>query len=357
MKPYIKELMYYLFAGLMIWYCIILISDGIRIKESISLSVDRCMNIIIPSLFAFMAASGIIVSSGIYAVISRPFAVLSKYLIGLPMELFSVFIISNAAGYPVGAKLICDLYDERRIDKHTAETMLCFCYGAGPAFLSSAVGLALFASVRIGMIIFASCALSNLVIASVMCHITKLRVRKTSINKSFHPQMITDQILLAEKSLFGICAMIVFFSTVMAVLDHYSIISTAAKSIGISGSESYLRCLIEISELTKLTNAAFSHLPVISGLCSFGGVCVILQVAVLVKNRFSMRLFLITRPIAAALSVLNCFWLCKFLLPDSVEAFAGGQHIFVKVNNFVPSVCLILMIFLLKIKKRVAFSN
>ena len=357
MKSYIKELMYYIFAGLMLWYCIIIISDGVRIKEAMISAVENCMNVIIPSLFAFMAASGIIVSSGAYVVLSKPFALISKYVLSMPAELFSVFLISNIAGYPVGAKLLCDLCDKGRIDKKTAGTMQCFCYASGPAFVSSVVGLALYGSVKIGMVVFLSCALSNTILAAVMCRLFPLKVNGTGKKRSFSPDVLTDPVLSAGRSLFGICALIVFFSSVTAVLDHYRVLENVSSQLGIQGGDAILRCLLEISNLSRLSKAPYALLPVLSGICSFGGVCVILQVFSLTKDRFSLKLFLLTRPIAAALSVVNSLWISRLMLPDEVAASAGQQQIFVKVNNFVPSVCLILMIFLLKIKKRVAFSE
>lgn len=357
MKSYIKELFYYILTGLMLWYCIIIISDGVRIKEAVISAAEMCMNVIIPSLFAFMAASGIIVSSGAYALLSKPFALLSKYVFAMPAELFCIFLISNIAGYPVGAKMLCDLYDNGRIDKRTAETMQCFCFASGPAFVGSAVGLALYGSVKIGMIVFLSCTLTNAALAAVICRIVRPKVTETKAKSRFSPQVITDSVLSAGKSLFGICVLIIFFSSLTAVLDHYHILETAASQLGIPNGETVLRSLLEVSNLSRLPKMPYSFIPVLSGICSFGGVCVLLQLASLTAGRYSLKLFLLTRPVASALCVINSFWLSRLMLPRSMEAIAAQQQIFVKVNNFVPSVCLILMIFLLKIKKRVAFSK
>lgn len=357
MKQYLKELIYYIMAGFMMWYCIILISDAENVKNYITPAIDRCMNVIIPSLFAFMAVSGIIVSSGAYIKLSKPFGLFSKFALAMPTELFSIFLISNVAGYPVGAKLIIGLYDKGSIDKKTAQIMQCFCFGAGPAFISSAVGLALFGSVRIGTIVFISCALSNLMIAAVMCRIYKLGVKAQDNRVTFSSQILTDSVLSAARSLFGICALIIFFSTVTSVVDHYGAVELIASHLKIPAAEQIIRSLLEISNITGISNAPYAYIPIIAAICSLGGICVILQLFAMVGGRYGLKSFLLTRLIAAALSFINCFWLCRLMLPESLTAFASDQQVFVKVNNFVPSVCLILMIFLLKIKKRVAFSK
>lgn len=54
LKRLAKELCVYILAGVAIWFCIITISGGESVKLGISEAVDRCMNIIIPSLFVFM---------------------------------------------------------------------------------------------------------------------------------------------------------------------------------------------------------------------------------------------------------------------------------------------------------------
>ncbi len=355
MKAYLKELLYYILTGIMLWYCIILISDAQNVKQGIVESVNVCMNVIIPSLFAFMAASGLIVSSGAYVILSKPFYILSKHLIKMPWELFGIFLISNFAGYPIGAKLLCDLYDKKKIDSKTAKTMICFCFGAGPGFIGSGIGLAVFGSIRVGMIIFISCALSNLMLAAVMCRIFKPKIEKEDTHLRFDSQILTDSVLSAGRSLLIVCVFIVFFSTVMSVLDHYGIIGQLGSIFTIPNSETFVRAFLEISNITRVSNNSFEILPLAAVMCSFGGICVILQVKALTGKRFDLKPFLLTRPICCALSAINTLWISRLMLPDSLEAFASDSHIFVKVNNFVPSVCLILMIFLLKIKKRVAF--
>ena len=357
MKKYLKELFYYLLAGLIIWYCMILITDGVHIKQSIISSIEMCMNIIIPSLFAFMAVSGIVVSSGLYRLLSKPFSLFSRYILGMPSSLFSIFLISNIAGYPIGAKLLSDMYDKRCIDVTTAQVMQCCCFGAGPAFLCYVVGLELYGSTTIGLIIFLSCAISNAIIAAVVCRIADLKVTSEKSGIHFSSEIITDSVLSAGKSLVGVCTLIVFFSTFLSALDHYGLLGMISHRVGIKGADRFLRAMLDISNLSGLQSPSYAAIPVIAGVCSFGGICVFMQIKTLTANRYSLKYFLLTRPFACILSYANCLWLKKIMLPESMQAFAESERTFVKMNNFVPSVCLILMIFLLKIKKRVAFSK
>ena len=93
LKRLAKELCVYILAGVVIWFCIITISGGESVKLGISEAVDRCMNIIIPSLFVFMALSQILVSSGLYYCVSMPFYPISRFIMGIPPQLFFVFFL------------------------------------------------------------------------------------------------------------------------------------------------------------------------------------------------------------------------------------------------------------------------
>lgn len=108
---------------------------GEGVKLGISEAVDRCMNIIIPSLFVFMALSQILVSSGLYYCVSMPFYPISRFIMGIPPQLFFVFLLGNTAGYPVGVKLLSDLCQRKIISQRTAKIMSCFCCCGGLLFI------------------------------------------------------------------------------------------------------------------------------------------------------------------------------------------------------------------------------
>lgn len=53
---------------------------------------------------------------------------------------FAVFLLSQFAGYPVGAGMLCTLVKQHCITKKDGEKLLCVCYGGGPAFFVGIVG-------------------------------------------------------------------------------------------------------------------------------------------------------------------------------------------------------------------------
>jgi hypothetical protein len=89
---------------------------------------------------------------------------------------------------------------------------------------------------------------------------------------------------------------------------------------------------------------------------AFGGVCVILQVWGIVGKRFSLFPFVILRIICAIISYACCLILNRFFGVHTLEAAATEEFI-VNFNNFIPSICLIMMIFLTVFKKGLDFSS
>ena len=92
---------------------------------------------VIPSLFPFMVISSWL-DFNVHSYRTKTDK-LTYRLFGVPSSLIPVFIIGILSGYPTGAKLISELYANKRISKDTAEHLLSFCNNAGTVFIVSAV--------------------------------------------------------------------------------------------------------------------------------------------------------------------------------------------------------------------------
>ncbi|MBO5449179.1 MAG: nucleoside recognition protein [Ruminococcus sp.] len=353
----LKRLEIFFFALLILLLCASLILFAPSVGNASTLAVERCLNIIIPSLFAFMAVSQIVISSGVYKYISMPFYPIAKYVTAIPPELFFVFLMGSLAGYPVGIKLLGDMKSKGTVSDKTAEIMSVFCCCGGPAFYSGTVGLAVFGSQKIGMLIFVSVLGANFLSACLICRIKKPEGVCRATRIKFSAETITSGVRSAGSSLFTICAMIIFCSALLAVIDSLGLFRYIQSLFGLSDNEiTLIRSCLEITNLTQIQGMPYNLLPYIAAVCSFGGFCVIAQILALNGAAFSLKYFILSRPFNAALSALICY-LCKPLfLPDAVEA-AVYKKVLVNFNNFVPSICLILMILLLNLKKSLVFSK
>lgn len=93
-----------------------------------------CINILVPSLFPFMALSTLIVISGFAERIGRWFHRTVSVLFYLPGCAGAAIVMSLIGGYPVGAKGIAGLWKQGALTDEQAARMLCFCVNSGTGF-------------------------------------------------------------------------------------------------------------------------------------------------------------------------------------------------------------------------------
>lgn len=88
----------------------------------------------VPTLFPFMMISSIMVYSGADLELGRMLShVLRKIYRYSSYGLYAIFM-GFFCGFPMGAKVVSDLYDKEKISKSEAEALLAFCNNIGPAY-------------------------------------------------------------------------------------------------------------------------------------------------------------------------------------------------------------------------------
>ncbi len=97
-----------------------------------------CLQTVIPSLFPFLLLSGIIKSNlfGQQIKFLRPIRKICK----IPAGSESLLIIGMLAGYPAGAQMVAEAYEDGDLPLPAARRMLGFCNNAGPAFIFGILG-------------------------------------------------------------------------------------------------------------------------------------------------------------------------------------------------------------------------
>lgn len=340
-------------AAAVIAYSAALLYFNKAVAEGVISSIKVCVNVIIPSLFPFMIASGIIISSGLYYKLSIPFSPISRYVFRVRADLFSIFLISSVGGYPVGAKLIINLYESGNIDKSTAEKMLGFCYMGGPAFFIGAAGMKIYNSTSVGMVIFASVFIANMT-TMFLYGLRSPLPRKDTIGRrlDFKLNDFLSSVNSGGIGIAKICAAIVFFASFLAVLDasgaigFFSRIISSITNISPEICRILLRSMLEISNISVLP-PDISLLPVVTAMLSFGGFCVIFQVEGIIDGKLSTYNFLISRIVTMILSYFCCkILIIVFDISNYIQVSAlNGET--VRQNSPIPSLFLLIMTILL----------
>lgn len=358
-----KKIKSCIFGAAAILYAFFLIVFVKDIGEAVAVSVKVCLEVMIPSLYAFMVISGFIVSSNLYAILGKPFGIISRYIFRIPEEYFSVFIISSIGGYPVGAKLLASMYQENKIDRETAENMLSYCYLAGPAFICSIAGVGLFSSVKIGMIIFASAVGANFIFGFLKSFRRNIPPKsKSKVRLNISMDTLISSIYSGAKGMLSICAVIVFFSSIICILNKLNIIQNAA---GLVSKLTYLdypdsiasvKAFIEISNISSLTAGNYKLIPITAALLSFGGICVTIQTKGFVSGTLSTKYFYLSRILSAIIS----YFLCKMLIVICGVEYVytiASENIIYRHNSPIPSLFLLIMTILLLLNISIAKSK
>jgi len=313
-------------------------------------SVRRCLDTVIPSLFAMMTASALIISSGLTSAVPRWAGRLSRAIFGMEGRELPIFTFGMVAGYPVGVKMLCSEYLSEHITKRRAELLSELCFGAGPAFIFGCISGQLYGSRRAGLLILVSTVSANAMLALFMAPVLRRTALETKIPRRFHisPQMLTDSVLGSGRAMGEICAMIVFFSVVTALL-----IKAAGAAVGeLPGKLPYLggmtaeapiAALLDVTNVAGFPRGDWLLLPLISGLTAFGGVCVLLQLAALTRGKLSLVPFIIMRVAVAVLSYIICRGLLPLFMEGETTAVSSIRTEGTRSVSPVPSVMLIIM--------------
>lgn len=93
----------------------------------------------IPTLFPFMVLTGIIIRMQLTQSFARLFRPLLFPLLHLPGHCLYVVAMGFLCGFPMGAKIIGDMYRLRQLSKEEATYLLAFCNNIGPVFFTGFV--------------------------------------------------------------------------------------------------------------------------------------------------------------------------------------------------------------------------
>ncbi len=132
--------------------CLILMSDNM-VKAALS-GLKLWAFIVVPSLFPFFIAAEIINSTGFIKASGVVLEPIMRPFFNVPGSGSFALAMGVTSGYPVGAKITCDLRNNGLLTKTEAERLLTFTNNSGPLFIIGAVGTGMFGSPQLGILLF-----------------------------------------------------------------------------------------------------------------------------------------------------------------------------------------------------------
>ena len=194
-----------------------------------------------------------------------------------------------------------------------------FCYCISPSFALIMIGSGIFGNPAAGAIIYVSNILACLTMAGILSRVYDLKSLTASGTE--RKGSLTDAVNSASRALFTVCTVIVAFNIALAC------ISALLRSFGIEMSP-LLTGIFEISNLLKTDSPSVSLIPIVSGIASTGGLCVMLQCSAIAGSCFSLKSFFAARIPCAILSSLYSLLFLQFTDISVSASTINSQYIY-----------------------------
>ena len=271
-------------------------------------------------------------------------------IFNVPGEGAFALIMGIISGYPVGAKIVANLKEQKVCSDVECERLLAFTNNSGPLFIIGTVGIGLFYDVKIGMLLFICHILACLSVGfvfrwwhikqetPVLGHNKKFRLSsKILLPRSYESynetvyfsnlgEILSKSIINAINSVVTIGGFVVLFSVIVSILQNSHILYVINKLLeplfnllGIPNlyCDGIVTGIIEVTNGVQniaLLNTANYSLQIImcAFLLGFGGFSVLLQVlSITSKAHISIKPYFFGKVLQAMLSALYI----KILLP------------------------------------------
>ena len=299
--------------------------DGARTGLSL------CGEVIIPSLFPFLALSVFVIRTGFAERFGRLFERPMRLLFRLPGSAAAALALGIVGGYPVGAKACADLCGRGALSREEAGRLLAFCVNSSPAFIIGAVGAGMLHSSGAGLLLYSAHLGASLLTGMLFAaRAPRARVQRRSPASERSPaaKALVTSVTGSAASMVNICAFVVLFSAITGLIFESGLLPAAGFFAG-TVFQTSLKGLLEV------TNGCAAAAPVggmpallaLSALLSGSGLSVFCQVISAVGDAgLSVRGYLLARIPHAVFSVLLTLLLLHFF-PQAIPAFAGGHPV------------------------------
>ena len=294
----LKKSTLFLSTSIILFFIIILVISP-------KLCVEACFNglsvwatSLLPALLPFFIFTKLLSELGVVNKASNIFSPITKKLYNTNGISGYIYLMSILSGYPVGAKLTKEMFEDGHIDLGQAHRIMAFTSTSGPLFILGTVAIGMFNNPKIGYVVlishFVGAMLNGLIYRNYMIKTPKNEVYSLQL-KNQSNNMLEETMYSSIKSILIVGGYVSVFFMIISVLNHYNVLYPI----------NYLICKIlpftNINTVSAITNG-FIELtkgcldlsglnlpnkvvaPIISGLVSFGGISIFLQASTFLKS-------------------------------------------------------------------------
>lgn len=254
-----------------------------QVQEAVRTSLLACLTALVPSLFPFLALTGLVIHSGAGNALGGPLGWGCRVLFRLPECCAAPLLMGFVGGYPAGARGASLLLEQGKIDREQAGRMMLFCVNPGPAFVVTYVGGSVLGDLRLGWLLCLSGTLAGLALG-VLSGIGR-PVPPKAERQSLPPSAgaVTRSVADASRATLTLCAWVVLFAGGTALLRETGILGflcrllSAVSPLTPPEASAVLAFLLEVIGGTDAAAALRAAPALVAFGLGFGGLCVHLQ--------------------------------------------------------------------------------
>lgn len=250
-------------------------------------ALNMFLSSVFPTMFPFYVLTSVFLSSALLPKISKVFTPIAR-LYKLPSEVVSAILLGMLCGFPVGAKVTCDLYQNNLITKKQASLLASFTNNAGPVYVITVIGGIHLNNKFLGFIIWLCLIFSSLLSGLILCKLTlePKPAKKQKNTRTENKIDIASSVMSGLNTAMYVGAVIIFFASITSLLKKIPFLSGTLYTI-----------IYSITELTGGLNAlsklllnpcaktpSMLNLAIISAVASWSGFCVHIQVCGILKS-------------------------------------------------------------------------
>ena len=245
---------------------------------------------VLPTVLPFMILSQLLLSTGCVEKICKPLTTPFRKIYNTSSYSPYVFLVSIVSGYPIGSKMIADLYEQGKISRTDVYRMSSFCSNSGPMFIIGAVGCGMLFSPNAGYIILISHILSAILNGLIYRKINAKDLQEKPLRQIDHKHpTFADIIENSCKSILNVGTIIAFFFIIIEFTNQIIFFLPSPIQSLFFGIIEITKGCQSISQNFTIKMATILSTAVIS----FGGLSTILQ-SITLLNRSKMSVWVFT---------------------------------------------------------------
>lgn len=276
---------------------------------------------VLPSMLPFFFLTNLLTLTGSVTPLTKRVSPLAKFLYGADGIAVYIQTMSFLSGYPVGAKIIADLYKDKAISSAQAEKYSTFTSTSGPLFIVGAVAVGMYNNPTYGIILLSAHILSAVFVGIIFKKLPDNGLIGGHIAHQSYDSLLYEAIHAAIVSVLISGGFIAVFFTAAKIADDIKLLHPAEMFFSLFSDRDTANALATgIVECTKgaMALSAVSKGKMSAALCcgliTFGGLSVWIQsIAYLKQAGVKIRTFASAKLIQSVIAFLISYILLTFL--------------------------------------------